>query len=155
MRIEDFEAAIAATGLVGAGAVTKLAAKAVDHAALAGKSANIIARAAEGAGAKLARAQSNLPLVGSASRVFRRYISYNEKICSSAYQISLGGWYAAVALDLTDLSSNQKIAEWFYLMLCSPEYAKQPFKRGPHIETDQPYVVVQDQLDKLQPDYLF
>ncbi len=76
------------------------------------------------------------------------FIEHGEKeLLSKSLGQKNTRWYAAVALDLTDLSSNQKIAEWFYLMLCSPEYAKQPFKRGPHIETDQPYVVVQDQLD--------
>ncbi len=63
------EAAIAATGLVGAGAVTKLAAKAVDHAALAGKSANIVARAVNGGASKVVHLQTKLPVVGVNSKL--------------------------------------------------------------------------------------
>jgi hypothetical protein len=51
-------------------------------------------------------------------------------------------WYAAVALTLVDESTQQGIAEWFYLIACSKEYKEKPFRKGPVLEDR--YVVVQD-----------
>jgi hypothetical protein len=59
-----------AASAVGAGAITKLAAKAVDRAVLAGKTANVAARAVERGSGALARVQSRMHVVGVNSKLF-------------------------------------------------------------------------------------
>lgn len=39
-------------------------------------------------------------------------------------------WFASVALHLLDETSRQGIAEWFYLIVRSPEYKEKPFKKA-------------------------
>src|SRR5581483_12187972 len=52
-------------------------------------------------------------------------------------------WYATVALDLFDEHRQMKVAEWFYLIACSPQYLQDPLKRGPR-DIGEKYLVVQD-----------
>lgn len=54
-------------------------------------------------------------------------------------------WYSMVALRLLDLDSNAFLSEWFYLVVCSPEYKKHPLKPLP--DFDDKYVIMQNVLD--------
>jgi hypothetical protein len=53
-------------------------------------------------------------------------------------------WVATVALNLIDESNQQPIAEWFYLVVCSPAYQERPLTKSP--ELDKKYTLIRDDL---------
>lgn len=40
-------------------------------------------------------------------------------------------WYALVALDMVDNTNNTALAEWYYIPVCSPEYAAKYLRNRP------------------------
>ncbi|MGF7229205.1 MAG: Imm8 family immunity protein [Candidatus Saccharibacteria bacterium] len=54
-------------------------------------------------------------------------------------------WWASVALHLQDTDTHEDVSEWFYLIVCSEEYMKRPFKKGPAL--DEKYLIIQQHLN--------
>lgn len=56
-------------------------------------------------------------------------------------------WYALVALEMIDTSSEARniLAEWYYLLICSPSYQVKPKSKGPLC--DPKYTIVSEELD--------
>ncbi|HMI09456.1 MAG TPA: hypothetical protein VK497_03615 [Candidatus Saccharimonadales bacterium] len=56
-------------------------------------------------------------------------------------------WWAAVTLDLYDLDREMPVAEWFCLIVCSPENIQNPLKK---ISIDKNITIIQSELDMTQ-----
>ncbi len=54
-------------------------------------------------------------------------------------------WWALVALQLYDEISEQQVAEWFYLFVCSKRCLEKPFKKMPAMANK--YLVVQEKFN--------
>lgn len=54
-------------------------------------------------------------------------------------------WVAWVALSLKDMNAEREVAEWFYIVACSPAYVKKPLKGSAKYEPK--YFVIQNEFD--------